>query len=107
MDYAIGAIAGLVFGGVIGQLKNSFIWQKYIRESASDKAGPNEVGGLYTRLFISYAINILTLAIAFFARNVVPFNGIAFLIGTAIALASMNKVLALSHKKQVEKREEA
>lgn len=108
MDYAMGAAAGLILGGLIGQLKNMFIWRKYLRESASSKgAAPNSVGGVYARAGISYFVNILTLTAAFFLRNAVPFHGLAFLIGTAVALAAMNKVLALGHKRFEDRQKEA
>ncbi len=107
MTYAIGAIAGLIFGGAAGHLKNLFIWQKYLKEHASENSGMDSLGGLYARSFISYAVNILVLAAAFFTRNVMPFDGIAFLIGTAVALTIMNKVLALGQKKQEDRRKES
>ncbi len=100
VSYVAGAVLGLVFGGIAGQLKNVFIWQKYLRKNASENAGPDNLGGLYSRAFLSYFINIAVLAAAFFVRNIVPFDGIAFLIGTAIALTIMNKLLALEQKKQ-------
>ena len=106
MTYALGVIAGLVFGGIMGQLKNLFIWRRYLRESASEHAGPENLGSLYTRSFISYAVNLLVLAAAFFSRDILPFNGIAFLVGTAVALATMNKVLAFEHKRQERKGKE-
>lgn len=107
MEYALGTVAGLIFGGLIGQLKNLFIWKKYLRESASSRAEANTVGGLYARAGISYFVNILTLAAAFFLRNAVPFHGLAFLVGTAIALTVMNKVLAASYKRFEDKQKEA
>lgn len=106
MTYAIGAIAGLIFGGAAGHLKNLLIWQKYLKEHASENGDAESLGGLYARSFISYAVNILVLAAAFFTRNVMPFDGIAFLIGTAVALTIMNKVLALGQKKQEDRRKE-
>lgn len=107
MEYALGAVAGLIFGGLIGQLKNLFIWKKYLRESASSSPEANRVGGLYARAGISYFVNILTLAAAFFLRNAVPFHGLAFLIGTAVALTVMNKALALGYKRFEDKQKEA
>lgn len=99
MSYVAGAIAGLILGGVAGQLKNLFIWQRYLKKSASDEKEQGQIGGLYARAMISYFVNILTLAAAFFLRNIVPFNWVAFLIGTAAALSGMNKILTLKQKK--------
>ncbi len=98
MAYVAGALAGLIFGGAVGYLKNLFVWQKYLRESEAENAAAESLSGLYTRAFISYTVNILTLAAAFFMRDLFPFSGIAFLVGTAIALAVMNKVLAIRQK---------
>ena len=106
MTYALGVIAGLVFGGIMGQLKNLFIWRRYLRESASEHAGPENLGSLYTRSFISYAVNLLVLAAAFFSRDILPFNGIAFLVVTALELATINKVLAFEQKRQERKGKE-
>lgn len=108
MEYAIGVVAGLVFGGIIGQLKNLFIWRKYLRESPDDaEAIRANAAGLYARAGISYFVNILTLTAAFLLRNLVPFNGLAFLIGTAAALVIMNKMLALSQKRFEDRQKEA
>lgn len=108
LEYAIGAVVGLIFGGLVGQLKNLFIWRKYLRDSdSSGAAEQNSVGGLYARAGISYFVNILTLAAAFFLRNAVPFHGLAFLVGTAVALTIMNKVLALGHKRFEDRQKEA
>lgn len=102
MTYVIGAIAGLVFGGIAGALKNRFIWGKYlIRDDAF-----NEAAGLYGRMLASNIVNVVTLVIVFFLRNIVPFDGIAFLIGTAVAMTLMNKVLTAGQKKNVDKRKE-
>ncbi|NBI61512.1 hypothetical protein D3Z38_00140 [Clostridiales bacterium] len=106
VTYVIGAIAGLIFGGAAGQLKNFLIWQKYLKAHAAENSGTDSLGGLYARSFISYAVNILVLAAAFFMREVMPFDGIAFLIGTAVGLTIMNKVLALGQKKQEDRRKE-
>lgn len=99
MTYIAGALAGLILGGAVGYLKNLFVWQKYLRESENANIAADSLSGLYARAFISYTVNILTLVAAFFVRDLFPFDGIAFLIGTAIALAVMNKVLAIRQKK--------
>lgn len=102
MTYVFGAIAGLVFGGIAGALKNRFIWGSYLyNEGTSDSAG-----GLYGRMLASNIVNFITLIIVFFLRNIVPFDGIAFLIATAVALTVMNKVLSAGQKKNEDKRRE-
>lgn len=107
MTYVAGTLAGLVLGGVIGYLKNLFVWQRYLQQSEAAYESPDSLGGLYARAFISYTVNILTLVLAFFIRNLFPFDGIAFLIGTAISLAVMNKVLAIRQKRLDNKEKEA
>lgn len=96
MTYVIGAAAGLIFGGAVGALKNRFIWGDYLHRE--DTSG--EAGALYGRMFASNISNLITLIIVFFLRNIVPFDGIAFLIGTAVALTLMNKVLSAGQKKK-------
>ena len=51
--------------------------------------------------------NLITLIIVFLLRNIVPFDGIAFIIGTAVALTIMNKVLSAGQKKREDRRREA
>lgn len=103
MTYVIGAIAGLVIGGVVGALKNRFIWGRYLySEDVS-----NEAGALYGRMMASNVTNLITLIIVFLIRNIVPFDGTAFIIGTAVALTLMNKVLSVGQKKKEDKRREA
>lgn len=98
MTYVIGAIVGLVFGGIVGALKNRFIWGSYLRRS-SDETDSGEAGALYSRMLMSNLVNLATLLIVFFIRNLVPFDGIALLIGTAVALTIMNRVLSMGQKK--------
>lgn len=98
MTYVIGAIAGLVFGGIVGALKNRFIWGSYLCKENFD----GEATALYGRMLTSNIVNVVTLVIVFFLRNIVPFDGVALLIGTAVALTIMNKVLSVGQKKKVD-----
>ena len=97
VTYVIGAIIGLVFGGVVGALKNRFIWGEYLRRDNED-ASSGEAAALYGRILVSNAVNVVTLLVAFLLRNVLPADGIAFLIGTAVALTVMNRVLIKGQK---------
>ncbi len=102
MTYVIGAVAGLIFGGIVGSLKSLVIWRKYGCSSDEyDNAGQASGNSIYARAMISYFVNILTLLAAFLVRNIVPWNGIAFLIATALTLAIMNHVWALRQKTYV------
>ncbi len=99
MDYLTGALAGLVFGGAVGYLKNYFIWQRYLKKADSDSMSVYKAGSIYAKAMISHGVNDITLIGAFLLRNVVPFDGMAFLIGTAVALAVINQVLAIKQQK--------
>ena len=101
MTYIIGVAAGIVFGGIIGGLKSFVIWKKYGEEDSSEYGYQTNGNSIYARAMISYFVNILTLFAAFLVRNIVPFDGIAFLIATALTLAVMNHVWALRQKKTV------
>lgn len=98
MNYVLGAVAGLIFGGIVGGLKSLVVWHGYVKNQSSDYAGQTSGNSIYARAMISYFVNILTLLAAFLVRNIVPFDGIAFLISTAVALAIMNHVWALRQK---------
>lgn len=102
MTYVIGAIAGLILGGIVGFIKNRFIWGSYLRRDDQDAAS-GEAAALYSRMLGSNMINLVTLIAVFFLRNLVPFDGIAFLIGTAVTLALMNRVLQAGQKKNTQR----
>ncbi len=101
MNYILGAVAGIIFGGIIGTLKSLFIWHKYEKGGNADEAGAAGANSIYARAMISYFVNILTLLVAFLVRNIVPFDGIAFLIATALTLAIMNHIWALKQKTKI------
>jgi len=101
LSYVLGAVAGIVFGGIVGTLKSLFIWHKYEKGGSDSGSGPAEANSIYARAMISYFTNILTLLVAFLVRNIVPFDGIAFLIATALTLAAMNHMWALKQKKNL------
>ena len=101
MTYIIGAVAGIIFGGTVGSLKSLVIWKKYGVEDTSGYGYQTSGNSIYARAMISYFVNILTLLAAFLVRNIVPFDGIAFLIATALTLAVMNHIWALKQKKAI------
>ena len=101
MTYIIGAVAGLVFGGIIGSLKSLVIWKKYGEADTSEYGYQTNANSVYARAMISYFVNILALLAAFLVRNIVPFNGIAFLIATALTLAIMNHLWAFRQKSAI------
>ncbi len=101
MNYIVGAVAGIAFGGIIGILKNLFIWSRYEKGGKDPNSDPAAAGSIYARAMISYFVNILTLLAAFLVRNIVPFDGIAFLVATALTLAVMNHVMAIRQKAEL------
>ena len=104
LSYAAGLITGLVLCGIIGYFKNLFIWENYLRKN-DEAYAPNEAGSLYGRMFASNIVNVAALAAVFFARDLMPFDGITFLVGTAIGLTVMSRRSAF-RKKRENKREE-
>ena len=103
MSYVLGAACGIVFGGAVGALKSLFIWHRYEKGGSSDDPYQTGAGTIYARAMISYFVNILTLLAAFLLRNIVPFDGIAFLVTTALSLAVMNHLWVLKQKKNIKK----
>lgn len=100
LTYVFGALAGLVFGALVGHLKNNFIWKKYLKRGSDSAAAGSEATALYSRLITSNIVNVLTLVIAFLLMDLIPFDGMAFLIGTAVALTIMSRVLTMGEKKR-------
>lgn len=98
VTYVAGAIAGLILGAIVGILKNIFIWQKYLKKNAHNN-GDDGAGAILGRAALSNVVNVATLALAYFLRNIIPFDFVSFIIGTAVALSIMNKVLASQQKK--------
>lgn len=101
MTYVTGAIAGVLLGGLIGYLKSIFIWKKYL-ERAAGETHRNDAG-IYTRAIISNAVNLVTLVAVILLRNLTPFDGLAFLIGTALSLAAVGQIMALGQKRAAER----
>ncbi len=101
MNYILGAAAGIIFGGIVGLLKNLFIWQKYEKSDKENGSYEAAANSIYARAMISYFTNILALLAAFLVRNIVPFDGIAFLIATALTLAAVNHMWALKQKRNL------
>lgn len=99
MTYVLGAILGAVLGSAAGYIKNRIIWVKYMNSEAVPE---KEEDRIYTRMLASNFTNIAVLTAIFFLRNLQPFNGIAFLVGGALALAFMNKAILLGQKKHLD-----
>ena len=54
MEYVIGAIAGLIFGGIVAFLKGRFLWKRGFESDT-----PEQLGGVMARSAISFLIGNL------------------------------------------------
>ncbi len=85
MDYAIGAVAGLIWGGLCALL-NCFLSLRAIRKN-SEKAilGANA---------LRVVVDIAALGSLFLLRNYLPFNAMVALVGTAASLSVITIIFA-------------
>lgn len=97
MEYVIGALTGLLTGGLLGYVKNRLIWSRYIKKS-NENGYSNESAQVYGRLLASNALNIVILVIVFLMRDIVPVEWVSFLLGAATGLVAMNFITAGSRK---------
>lgn len=91
MEYFLGAVAGIVYGGLVGFLKYFFLWRKLLKEE--NNAVNMKV--VTVKMIISYAINFVTLILTYFLRNIIPFDFVAFAVGTAMALSLAGKIFSM------------
>ncbi|QAT43890.1 hypothetical protein [Aminipila luticellarii] len=91
MEYVIGAIVGILYGGLAGFLKYIFLWRKLVKETDNTIT----MGAVTTRMGISYVTNVVVLLITFLIRNRIPFDFVALIIGTAFSLALTGKIFSL------------
>jgi hypothetical protein len=92
LEYVVGAFAGILYGGLVGVCKYFFLWRGVL--SAKDDATIT-MKSMYLRMFISYAVNIITLLLTYVVRNIIPFDFVAFAIATALALSLAGKIFSL------------
>ena len=92
MEYVVGAFAGIVYGGLVGVCKYFFLWRGIFLPRGDS---PITMKRMYLCMFLSYTINIITLLVAYFIRNIIPFDFVAFAIATAVALSAAGKVFSL------------
>jgi len=90
LEYILGALAGIIYGGLVGFFKYFFLWKKLLRND--DTVTMKTVS---VRLMASYAVNFITLIITYFVRNMIPFDFMAFAIATALALSLAGKVFSV------------
>lgn len=88
MYYVLSALAGLLFGGLAGYIKYFLLWRKLVRDESAVITSKQ----LYLRMGISSVVNIVILAVVFFARKVVPLDFVVMILATAIALSLTGKL---------------
>lgn len=93
MEYLIGAIAGLVYGGIVAFLKGRFLWRRSLQSDT-----PEHLGGVMAASALSFGINVLALALVFFLRNHLPFHWAACLIATAVGVSVLQPYLISRYK---------
>mgnify|MGYP000971033767 CR=1 FL=1 len=91
MTHVIGALAGLLYGGLFALIKH------LIRKSSRQKR--DETKQMYSFLFFSMLINIFTLLSIYFLRNWLPWSFMAMLIAAALTLSFCGKLSALRPQK--------
>lgn len=92
MEYFLGALAGILYGGLVGTLKFFFLWRGILHQKDESKIVDKMV---YGRMMISYFVNLITLLIVYFVRNIIPFDFVAFAIATAVALSVAGKAFPM------------
>ncbi|MFV0517311.1 MAG: hypothetical protein ACK5MV_07935 [Aminipila sp.] len=91
MEYVLGILAGLIYGGLVGLFKYLFLWKRLLRE----KDDTITMKMVTIRIMISYGTNILALVAVLFIKDLIPVDFIAFAVSTAIALSLSGKVLSM------------
>jgi hypothetical protein len=94
LEYVVGALAGILYGGLVGLCKYFFIWRPILSPKKDETVTMKK---MYLGMFISYAVNVITLLITYFLRDIIPFDFVAFAIATAVALSVAGKAFSI-HK---------
>jgi hypothetical protein len=93
VEYLIGAIAGLIYGGIVAFLKGRFLWKRSLESDT-----PEHLGGVMAASALSFGINVLALALVFFLRRVLPFHWAAALIAAAVAVSVIQPYMISRYK---------
>ena len=93
MEYLIGAIAGLIYGGIVAFLKGRFLWKRSLESDT-----PEHLGGVMAASALSFGINVLAMALVFFLRRVLPFHWAAALIAAAVAVSVIQPYMISRYK---------
>jgi len=93
VTYAIGALAGLIYGGLFGLVKHLFRNSSLLKKKDAVKQ-------VYIYMAVSMAINIAVLLSIYFVRNLLPWSFTAMLIAAAVSLSLAGKLSAFRGQKQ-------
>ena len=95
LQYVIGAAAGLFMGALVAILKGRFLWGSILRKEASAE----QALGIYIRIFLSFLIDFLMLALIYLLRDFLPFSFTTCIIAAALGLVTLTLVFSLRLKK--------
>lgn len=93
-EYIISIFAGAIYGIGIGFLKYITLWKKMLNAPEETKFKSSAVT---LRMIISYTVNIVTLLLVYFLRNVIPLDFTFVIIAAAIGLSLSGKIYSI-HK---------
>ena len=82
---------GLAYGFIIGYLKYAILWKKQLK--SDDKMN---MGALYLRLGIGYAINVSALLFVFLLRHASPLDFAMTIIAAAVAMSMTGKLAPMN-----------
>ena len=91
MKIAIGVLAGLVWGGLIG-LVNMLIMKKGLKKNDSNLVMAANLGRT--------VLDLAALGIVFLLRTLLPFPYEPMLVGTAVALSAASLIFAFRYGKR-------
>ncbi len=89
-----GALAGVIWGGLVAALKYYLIWRPAMKKpvhESDQKSGYVIYYGI--RFFISILFDLAGLLVVYFCRELLPWNYLSVLIGAAAALSVGGLVL--------------
>jgi len=92
MYFVISAIVGLAYGGAAGYLKYTLLWRNLLNIEGSVKMKNAEI---MTKVFLGYIINAVVLIVVALAKDILPIDVLATLLGTAIGLSVSGKVWSI------------
>ncbi len=94
-DWIAGLLAGFIYGSVVSILKYSILWRSVL----VGKKPLNSTGAVMWRYGVSVLVDIATLTVVFLLRQALPWEYLAGLVGTAVALVIGSRVIPLKMQK--------